>query len=36
LADIVAKVTEERLWNKNAQQSNPGDRILESTLRIGA
>jgi hypothetical protein len=36
MADFVAKVTEEGLWNKNAQQSNPGDRILESVLRIGA
>jgi hypothetical protein len=36
MADIVAKVGEERLSSKNAQQSNWGERILESKLRVGA
>jgi hypothetical protein len=32
--DCVAKLTAEKLWNKNAQQSNRGELILESRLRI--
>jgi hypothetical protein len=35
-ADIVAKVGEEELVSKNAQQSNRGEWIFASTLRIGA
>ena len=35
-ADCVAKVTAERLWNKNMQQSNRSGSILESTLRVDA
>jgi hypothetical protein len=35
-ADFVAKVGEERLGAKNAQQSNRDEWIFESTLRIGA
>jgi hypothetical protein len=34
LADAVEKVTAEKLQNRNAQQSNLGDRSLESMLRI--
>ncbi len=36
LADFVAKVTAEKLYNKNTQQSNRSELILESTLRIDA
>jgi hypothetical protein len=36
LADIVAKVGEEQLASKNAQQSNRNELIFESTLPIGA
>jgi hypothetical protein len=36
LTDAVEKVTAEKLWNKNTQQSNPREWILESTLRTGA
>jgi hypothetical protein len=36
VADIVAKVGEEQLAGKNAQQSNRNEWIFESTLRIGA
>jgi len=32
--DFVVKVTAEKLWNKNAQQLNRGEWILESTLRL--
>jgi hypothetical protein len=35
-ADTVAKVGEEHLASKNAQQSNPNELIFESTLRIDA
>jgi hypothetical protein len=35
-ADFVAKVGEEQLASKNAQQSNRNEWIFESTLRIGA
>jgi len=35
LADFVAKVGEEQLAGKNAQQSNREERIFESTLRTG-
>jgi hypothetical protein len=35
-ADTVAKVCEEHLASKNAQQSNPNELIFESTLRIDA
>jgi hypothetical protein len=33
-ADIVAKVTEQVLWNWNLKQSNRGVRTFESTLRV--
>jgi len=33
-ADIVAKVGEEQVASKNVQQSNRGEWISESTLRI--
>jgi hypothetical protein len=36
VADFVAKVTTVKLWNRNTQQSNRGEWILESTLRIRA
>jgi hypothetical protein len=36
MADIVAKVGEEQLASKIAQQPNRGKWIFESTLRIGA
>jgi len=36
LADTVEKVTAEKLWNKNTQQSNRGEWIFESTLRVNA
>jgi hypothetical protein len=36
MADTVAKVGEEHLAGKNAQQSNPNELIFESTLRIDA
>jgi len=35
-SDCVAKVTAERLWNKNMKQSNRSRTILESTLRVDA
>jgi hypothetical protein len=35
-ADIVAKVGEEQLGSKNAQQSNRDEWIFESALRTGA
>jgi hypothetical protein len=31
-ADIVAKVTEQMLWNSNLKQSNRGECAFESTL----
>jgi hypothetical protein len=34
LADIVAKVTEQMLWNWNLKQSNRGVRTFESMLRV--
>jgi hypothetical protein len=36
MTDTVEKVTAEKLWNKKTQQSNRGEWILESMLRIGA
>jgi hypothetical protein len=36
LADFVAKVGEEQRASKNAQQSNRGEWIFESRLRIAA
>jgi hypothetical protein len=36
MADFVAKVGEEQLASKNAQQLNRNELIFESTLRIGA
>jgi hypothetical protein len=35
-ADIVAKVAERTLWNRNLKQSNRGLRAFESMLRIRA
>jgi hypothetical protein len=32
VADIVAKVTEQMLWNSNLKQSNRGGCAFESTL----
>jgi hypothetical protein len=32
--DIVAKVTEQMLWNWNLKQSNRGVRTFESMLRV--
>jgi hypothetical protein len=34
MADIVAKVTEQMLWNWNLKQSNRGVRTFESMLRV--
>jgi hypothetical protein len=34
LTDAVEKVAAEKLWSKNTQQSNRGEWIFESTLRI--
>src|SRR5436309_294128 len=36
LADIVAKVPEQMLWNCNLKQSNRGEYSFESTLRACA
>jgi hypothetical protein len=36
VADFVAKVGEEQLVSKNAQQSNRDERIFESILRTDA
>jgi hypothetical protein len=35
-ADIVAKVAERTLWNRNLKQSNRDVRAFESMLRIRA
>jgi hypothetical protein len=36
MADIVAKVAERTLWNRNLKQSNQRLRAFESMLRIRA
>jgi hypothetical protein len=36
MADIVAKVPEQMLWNCNLKQSNRGEYSFESTLRACA
>jgi hypothetical protein len=36
MADTVEKVSEEMLWNQNAQRSNPAGRSLESNCLSGA
>jgi hypothetical protein len=35
-ADCVAKVSAEKLWNRNLKQSNRSARFSESTLRTSA
>jgi len=32
--DIVEKVSAKKLWNQNLKRTNPGEWIIESTLRI--
>jgi hypothetical protein len=34
MTDIVEKVSAKKLWNENLKRTNPGEWILESTLRI--
>jgi len=34
MTDIVEKVSAKKLWNHNLKRTNPGEWILESTLRI--